>query len=109
MRRSAKLAAIASLAALPLTGAMVAPANAQYGAPPVPQVEAVPPPPVAVPNAYPGAYWVWQPGYWRWNGRRYIWFPGRYVASPYARAVWEPGNWVLVRGRWVWREGHWRR
>lgn len=106
MRRSAKLAAIASLAALPLVGTMVTPASAQYGAPPTPQYEAVPPPPRVAPG---GAAWVWQPGYWRWNGRRYIWAQGHYVHAPYRQAVWVPGNWVLVRGRWVWRQGHWRR
>jgi len=105
MRRSAKLVAIASLAALPLLVGMTASAIAQVGAPPPPQAEAVPPPP----SAGPGAYWVWQPGYWRGNGHRYVWFAGRYVHAPYARAVWVPGNWVLVRGRWVWRTGHWRR
>jgi hypothetical protein len=107
MRRSAKFAAIASLAALPLMGSMVAPAVAQIGAPPPPQAEVVPRPPVA----RPGAYWVWQPGYWRWAPRqgRYVWAQGHYVHPPYAQAVWVPGNWVLVRGRWVWREGRWRR
>jgi len=106
MRRSTKLAAIVSLAALPLVGGMIAPASAQVGAPPALQFEAVPPPPMVAPGA---AAWVWQPGYWRWNGRRYVWARGRYVHAPYRQAVWVPGNWVLVRGRWVWREGHWRR
>ncbi|HEY1504353.1 MAG TPA: hypothetical protein VGF92_08635 [Stellaceae bacterium] len=107
MRRSAKLAVIASLAALPFIGGMAAPTSAQTGAPPALQAEPMPPPPAAA----PGAYWVWQPGYWRWAPRqgRYVWAPGRYVHAPYAQAVWEPGNWVLIRGRWVWRAGHWRR
>ena len=106
MRRSAKLFAIASLAALPFIGFVTAPAIAQMAAPPPPQVEAVPPPPMVAPGRQA---WVWQPGYWRWNGRRYVWSQGHYVRAPYRQAVWVPGNWVLVRGRWVWHQGHWRR
>ncbi len=106
MRRSAILLAVVSLAALPLLGS-VTPVHAQMVAPPPPRAEAMPPPP----GARPGVYWVWQPGYWRWEPRRrqYVWFAGRYVHAPRARAAWVPGEWVLVRGRWVWHNGHWRR
>jgi WXXGXW repeat (2 copies) len=48
-------------------------------APPVPVVEAVPPPPA------PG--YVWQPGYWSWNGVQYVWVPGAYVVAPFVHAV----------------------
>jgi len=105
MQRSWFISAFgAAIAALLMVG-VIEPALSQNFAPPAPQVEVVPAPPVARPNVY----WVWQPGYWRWNGRRYHWIPGHYVRAPRAAAVWLPGQWVFVGGRYVWRPGHWQR
>lgn len=104
MPRSWKQIACAVAAIFPLFGETT-PALAQAMAPPPPQAEVVPAPPVAG----PGAYWAWRPGFWRWNGRRYIWVPGHYARAPRAAAVWAPGAWVFVGGRYVWHPGHWRR
>jgi hypothetical protein len=70
------------------------------GAPPPVRVEVVPPPP-----PYAAA---WQPGHWRWDGRRYVWFRGRYVRVPHARHEWVAGHWEPRPGGYFWVEGSWR-
>jgi hypothetical protein len=53
--------------------------------------------------------WVWQPGFYRWDGRRYNWYPGRWVRPPYGGARWVPGYWRPRGGGYVWVDGRWAR
>jgi hypothetical protein len=67
-----------------------------------------PAPIVEVRTVAPGPRYVWIDGYHRWSGRAYAWVPGRWAASPRARAVWVPGRWVHERRGWYFVDGHWR-
>jgi len=99
------------VAVVPGTTAPVAvvPSNAQVilapTAPPPPQVEAIPSPPVTATSTQ---VVVWQAGHWNWSGANWNWVPGQYVARPQVGAVWVPGQWVQqVDGRYRWSPGHW--
>lgn len=61
-----------------------------------------------IPRA-PHRGWVWKPGFYRWDGRRYYWYPGRWVNPPYGGARWIPGTWRRGPNGYVWVEGRWVR
>jgi len=77
-------------------------------APPVPQVEEVPP-------LRPG--FVWAPGYWNWDGDQHVWVGGHwmdarpgYYWSPerWEHHVEEEGShWHFAPGRWHKDHGRW--
>jgi hypothetical protein len=72
-----------------------------FPAPPPPQVEIVPKPPIsAVPL-------VWRPGDWRWTGSGYAWQPGDYEPMAGHGRQWLPGHWDGDDGRYAWVPGHW--
>jgi hypothetical protein len=69
-------------------------------APPAPYVEVVPPVP------YSGAIWIG--GYWGWSGGRHPWVPGRWE-QPRPGYGWRPHAWVQEGGRWHLHGGGWVR
>jgi len=68
-------------------------------APPVPRVEAPPPPRVG---------FVWAPGYWEWHGHRHVWHAGYWVHE--RRGFhWVPAHWDQRGPHWHFVPGHWER
>ena len=73
-------------------------------APPAPQTEAVPPPPVTT-----GQQAYWQPGHWSWTMSGWVWVGGVYVTPSQPATAWVPGQWVSQPGGgYVWMDGHWQ-
>ena len=76
-------------------------------APPAPQTEVIPAPPVA---ATVTTYW--EPGHWNWNGASWVWIAGQYtqrVQQPTVTATWVAGQWMQqADGGYVWVAGHWQ-
>ncbi len=121
-----------ALAALALTGCVIAPARPYTIVQPVPQAQPqivyntypvyeqpppggvvygnLPPPPtqVEVVPAVPFVGAVFISGYWGWNGGRHYWVPGHYT-RPVAGHRFAPHRWEPVGGRWVLRGGFWVR
>lgn len=92
---------ISGCAVVPAPVAVSADAVVAPVAPPVAQVEIVPPVP------YVGAVWVG--GYWNWYGGRHVWVPGRYV-RPNPGYRWQPHYWAQrPGGGWWLRGGVWVR
>jgi len=69
-------------------------------------------PPVAIREVrpvYPGAGYVWIPGYHRWDGGSYVWVSGRWDHPPRRHARWVSGRWRHNRRHgYYWVEGRWR-
>jgi hypothetical protein len=71
-------------------------------APPPPQVETIPAPPMTTPGM------VWQQGNWTYQNGNWVWVPGAYVARPQTYSVWMPGQCIQNSdGQYVWQPGHW--
>ena len=90
---------IVTPAPVPSSEVVIAPS-----APPPPQVESIPAPPVAEAQTM-----YWRPGHWMWTGANWSWSPGQYVQRPEPTAVWSPGHWAQrPDGGYVWVDGHWQ-
>ena len=73
--------------------------NVQFGAPPPPRAERVPP---------PRRGYVWAPGHWEPRGKRHVWVQGSYVRARPGYAYRAP-EWRDNGGRWEMRRGGWDR
>jgi WXXGXW repeat (2 copies) len=73
-------------------------------------VRVAPPPPVrvGVVGVAPHPGYIWLPGYHEWHHNRYVWREGRWVRTPYARAVWVEPRWVPRNGGYAFVAGYWR-
>jgi WXXGXW repeat (2 copies) len=99
-----------TLAALSLTGCVVAPVGPYGGpyygeqtvgvAPPPPQAEVYGPP--------PAVGYVWIGGFWNWVGGRHVWINGHWSA-PRPGYRWAPHRWERGPGGWHQRGGRWER
>ena len=101
-KRPVRAGVVTALAALLLTGCVVAdpPAVAAPPRAPAPQVEVAPP--------SPGPAYVWVPGHWVWRRRAYVWVPGYWAVPTAPGYVWVPGHWAARGAGYVWIEGRWR-
>lgn len=97
---SAALAAPLAMAVIPGVANAQASFDLRIGTPPPP------PPPRVLVAPPPRAGWVWVPGYWGWNGRRHVWYDGRWVRERrgyhYVAPEWRPDGdrYGFRRGRW---------
>lgn len=74
--------------------------------PPQHEIAVAPPQTIVeiVPPARPGYFWI--QGYWGWEGRRHVWFPGRWtVARP--GYLWVGPRWEPYGHGWHFHEGYW--
>jgi hypothetical protein len=105
--RPALAGAALTLAALGMTGCVVAPVGPYYGgepvvtvAPPPLQAEYVGPPPVVG--------YIWIGGFWNWVGGRHVWVQGHWDA-PRPGYHWVPHRWEQVPNGWRHQPGRWER
>jgi hypothetical protein len=92
--------------ALGLFVATLSPARAFIGV----SVGIAPPPlPVCVQPAYPGAGYIWTPGYWAWDtdANDYYYVPGAWVLSPEVGLLWTPCWWGWQDGAYCFHSGFW--
>lgn len=95
-------AAIVSLGAsvtVPTVAQAQAIINVQYGRPPPPRVEQVPPPRRGM---------VWSAGHYEWRGGRHVWMRGTWIRARPGYAYRSP-EWRENNGRWEYRRGAWDR
>ncbi|MDB5849488.1 MAG: hypothetical protein JWP29_3240 [Rhodoferax sp.] len=110
--RSSAAALAACLAAITLSGCVIAPPRQQVVYAPQPgqpapyYVDTAPPAPVAevVTVAPPGYFWI--SGIWLWEGGRHVWHPGHLEAHR-AGYRWTPHQWVPSGHGWQLRGGFW--
>ncbi len=97
---AAALASPLAIALVPQTASAQASFDLRIGTPPPPPRVVVAPPP------RPG--YVWAPGYYGWNGRRHVWYDGRWIRERrgyrYVGSEWRPDG-----DRYGFRRGHWER
>ena len=95
---SRRLFLVSLISGAALSGAALAQGRPPYEPIPRPRFERAPPPRHGM---------LWEPGHWHWDGRRYLWFGGRYIPFREEFHHYVPGAWVLVGPRWEWVPGHW--
>lgn len=96
----------ALVAALMLSGCVVAPApmGRPYYREPV--MVAPPPPRVEYMGSPPIVGQVWLGGFWNWTGNRHEWVPGHWD-TPRPGQGWVPHRWEQDGDRWRLQGGHW--
>ncbi|MDI3383958.1 YXWGXW repeat-containing protein [Xenophilus aerolatus] len=107
MNKLSKITLAAGAAALLSVGAFTVPTaaqaqpviNVQFGPPPPPRVERVPP---------PRRGYVWAPGHWEWRRGGHVWVPGVWVRARPGYAY-RPPEWRDNNGRWEYNRGRWDR
>jgi hypothetical protein len=107
MKKLAKITMAAGAAALLSVGAFTVPTaaqaqpvvNVQFGPPPPPRVERVPP---------PRRGYVWAPGHWEWRRGGHVWVGGTWVKARPGYAYRAP-EWRERDGRWEYNRGRWDR
>jgi hypothetical protein len=63
---------------------------------------------VEVRTRAPSERHFWTPGYHRWDGRRHVWYDGRWTERRGGYEYIGP-RWVNSYGRWEYIPGHWQR
>ncbi len=105
---NARLMLLGIMAAMFLSGLVMAPAPAAAGL-----AVAVTVAPPALPDydqpPIPGPGYIWTPGYWAWDedAGDYYWVPGAWAEAPQVGYLWTPGYWGWNDGAYLWNDGYW--
>ena len=103
--RSSAMALAIALAGAPAIAPTAAQAQIAVGV----SVGFAPPPlPVYAQPVWPGAGYVWTPGYWAWSAHYYdyFWTPGTWVLAPVG-LYWTPPWWGWSNGAYLFHAGYW--